>query len=69
MVGLAHDLGAEKVLYIAGWRIFGTEQAQAWDWSLQAVREIAGYAADKGVTISSSRPRPTPIWSTPPARP
>ena len=51
MVDLAHDLGAEKVLYIAGWRIFGTEQAQAWDWSLQAVREIAGYAADKGVTI------------------
>ena len=51
VVDLAHDLGAEKVLYIAGWRIFGTEQAQAWDWSLQAVREIAGYAADKGVTI------------------
>ena len=29
VVDLAHDLGAEKVLYIAGWRIFGTEQAQA----------------------------------------
>jgi fructoselysine 3-epimerase len=51
VVDLAHDLGAEKVLYIAGWRIFGTEQAQAWDWSLQAVREIADYAVDKSVTI------------------
>jgi protein FrlC len=51
VVDLAHDFGAEKVLYIAGWRIFGTEQAQAWDWSLQAVREIARHAADRGVTI------------------
>ncbi len=42
VVDLAHDLGAEKVLYIAGWRIFGTEQAQAWDWSVQALRDIAG---------------------------
>src|SRR5918993_75337 len=51
VVRLAHDLGADKVLYIAGWRIFGTEQAQAWDWSLEALRQVADHAADKGVTI------------------
>jgi fructoselysine 3-epimerase len=52
VVDLARDLGSDKVLYIAGWRIFGTEQAQAWDWSLTALREIAEHAADRGVTIA-----------------
>jgi len=52
VVDLAHDLGSDKVLYIAGWRIFGTEQAQAWDWSLTALREIAEHAADRGVKIA-----------------
>ena len=51
VVDLAADLGAERVLYICGWRIFGTEQAQAWDWSLAALREIADHAAARGVTI------------------
>jgi len=51
VVDLAHDLGAEKVLYIAGWRIFGTNQSQAWDWSLAALREIADHAAGRGVTV------------------
>jgi protein FrlC len=51
VVDLAHDLGADKVLYIAGWRIFGTEQGQAWDWSRQALCEIADHAAGCGVTI------------------
>src|SRR3954451_4128737 len=51
VVDLAHDLGAEKVLYIAGWRIFGTNQSQAWDWSLAALREIADHAAARGVTV------------------
>lgn len=51
VVDLAVDLGADRVLYIAGWRVFGTEQAQAWDWSLAALRDIAAHAAEKGVTI------------------
>ena len=33
VVDLALDLGAEKVLYIAGWQIFGTNRQQAWNWS------------------------------------
>ena len=52
VVDLAHDLGAERVLYIAGWRSFGTGYQQAWDWSLTALREIAAHARDKGIGIS-----------------
>lgn len=51
-VDLAHDLGADRVLYIAGWRSFGTGYQQAWDWSLAALREIAAHAREKGVGIS-----------------
>ena len=51
VVDLAADLGAERVLYIAGWRVFGTEQPQAWDWSLGALREIAAHAAERGITV------------------
>jgi len=51
VVDLAADLGAERVLYIAGWRVFGTEQAQALEWSVQALREVADHAAKKGVVI------------------
>lgn len=51
VIDLAHDLGATRVLYIAGWRVFGTPHQQAWDWTLAALRELGPYAADKGVTI------------------
>ena len=51
VVDLAHDLGATKVIYIAGWRVFGTSFQQAWDWTLAALKDIGRYAADKGVTI------------------
>lgn len=51
VVDLAADFGCDRVLYIAGWRIFGTEQAQALEWSLAALRQIADHAAGKGVTI------------------
>lgn len=52
VVDLAHDLGADRVLYIAGWRSFGTGYQQAWDWSLAALKEIAAHASDKGIGIS-----------------
>jgi fructoselysine 3-epimerase len=48
---LAHDLGATKVLYIAGWRVFGTPFQQAWDWTHAALKDIGRYATDKGITI------------------
>lgn len=51
IVDLAHDLGCDKVIYVCGWRIFGTSQAQAWEWSLKAISEIADHAAGKGITM------------------
>ena len=51
VVDLASDLGCDRVLYIAGWRIFGIEQAQAMEWSLVALRQIADHAVGRGVTI------------------
>src|ERR1700684_1032690 len=45
VVDLAHDLGADKVLYVAGWMAFGVERAEAWGWSRAAVTEIGRYAA------------------------
>lgn len=41
-----------KILaYVAGWRVFGTTQQQARDWTLQALVEIGKHAADAGVTV------------------
>jgi protein FrlC len=51
VIDLAHDLGATKVLYIAGWRVFGTPLEQAWDWTRTALKDIGRYAAEKGVTV------------------
>ena len=51
VVDLAHDLGSERVLYIAGWRQFRVPTSDAMDWCLHALVEIAKHAAQKGVTI------------------
>jgi len=51
VVDLAHDLGAKRVLYIAGWRAHGVDASRARAWSLEALKQIAKHAADKGVTI------------------
>jgi protein FrlC len=51
VIDLALDLGAEKVLYIAGWQIFGTSRQQAWDRSKDCLDRIASHADQKGITI------------------
>jgi protein FrlC len=51
VIDLALDLGAEKVLYIAGWQIFGTSRQQAWDRSKDCLDQIASHANNKGITI------------------
>jgi protein FrlC len=51
VIDLALDLGAEKVLYIAGWQIFGTSRQQAWDRSKDCLDRIASHADTKGITI------------------
>jgi fructoselysine 3-epimerase len=58
VVELCSDWGGTTVLYVAGWQIFGTSRVQAWDWSSQALKEIAKAAEDRGVVIAIE-PTPT----------
>jgi fructoselysine 3-epimerase len=51
VIDLASDLGATKVLYIAGWQIFGTSRIQAWDRTKGCLDRIALYAGEKNITI------------------
>jgi fructoselysine 3-epimerase len=51
VVALCADLGGPTVMYIAGWQIYGTTRVQAWDWSREALSEVAKSADDRGVTI------------------
>jgi protein FrlC len=43
--------GGEHVLYIPGWQIFGTTRQQAWEWSHEALTELAQTAGDHGVDL------------------
>lgn len=51
VIDLAADLGAGKVLYIAGWQIFGTSRQQAREWSKQCLDNISAYAEAKNIVI------------------
>jgi protein FrlC len=48
---LASELGARKVIYIAGWQIFGTTRQEAWSRSRGCLDRIAAYAGQKDITI------------------
>lgn len=51
VIELCSDLGGPTVMYIAGWQIYGTPRIQAWNWSREALSEIAKTAADFGVVV------------------
>ena len=51
VIELCADLGGPTVMYIAGWQIYGTPRIQAWNWSREALSEIAKTAADFGVVV------------------
>ena len=51
VIELCSDLGGPTVMYIAGWQIYGTSRIQAWDWSREALSEIAKTAADFGIVL------------------
>jgi len=51
VVDLAADLGASRVLYIAGWQIFGTSRRDAWRTTLQTLTAVAAHAETRGVTL------------------
>jgi fructoselysine 3-epimerase len=52
VVELCAEWGGKTVLYVAGWQVFGTSRKQAWEWSREALSEIAKAAADQGVTLA-----------------
>jgi fructoselysine 3-epimerase len=52
IIDLAHDLGAGKVLFIAGWLAEGLDRETGWQWSLDCLRDIAVYAAARGIDIA-----------------
>lgn len=57
---LGADLGAEIVLYIGGWRVFGTAREEALKWSAQALAAIAEHAEQRGLRVAVE---PTPADS------
>lgn len=57
---LCSELGGSTLLYVAGWQIYGTTRQQAWEWSRQALGEIAQTVEGYGVTIAVE---PTPVDS------
>jgi fructoselysine 3-epimerase len=51
VIDLCGDLGGRTVIYVAGWRVFGTTRAEAWGWSREALTKAAAYAAGRQITI------------------
>lgn len=51
LVDLTAEWGGETLIYLPGWRIFGTTRRQAWQWSREALTEIAEHAGENGVTL------------------
>jgi protein FrlC len=60
VVDLAADLGADLVLYIAGWQIFGCTRRDAWNRSRDCLAAIARHATHRGIRIAVE---PTPADS------
>lgn len=51
VVDLAADLGGDRVLYVAGWLIFGTTRDEAFNNSQDSLAKIAAHARSRGVNI------------------
>ena len=51
IIQLCADWGSKMLIFVAGWQVYGTERAQAWEWSLQSLKTIAKAAANEGVTV------------------
>jgi sugar phosphate isomerase/epimerase len=51
LIELTAEWGGKTLIYLPGWRIFGTTRRQAWAWSREALTEIAEHAGEHGVTM------------------
>lgn len=52
VIDLAADLGGDRVLYVAGWIVFGTSRDEAFENSRDSLLKIVSHAADRGVEIT-----------------
>jgi fructoselysine 3-epimerase len=52
VIRLCSYWGGKTVLYIPGWIVFGTSRAQAWEWSREALSELAETGREEGVTLA-----------------
>jgi len=43
--------GGKTLIYLPGWMVFGIRRRQAWEWSREALKQIADHAAEFGVTM------------------
>ena len=48
---LAVELECTKLLFVAGWYIFGTSKREAWKYSLDTLTKVASYANERGVSV------------------
>jgi fructoselysine 3-epimerase len=60
VVDLAAEWGARRVLYIAGWLVFGTSRRDGWAWSLEVLSAVADHAKQYDITLCVE---PTPADS------
>lgn len=51
LIELTAEWGGKTLIYLPGWRVFGTTRRQAWAWSREALTEIADHAGEHGVTM------------------
>jgi sugar phosphate isomerase/epimerase len=51
LVSLCAEWGSPTLIYLPGWRVFGTTRRQAWAWSREALADIAETAAEHDVTL------------------
>jgi sugar phosphate isomerase/epimerase len=51
IIELCADWDCKILIYLPGWRVFGTTRRQAWQWSREALTEIAHAAAEREVTL------------------
>jgi protein FrlC len=58
VIELCSQLGGRTVLYVAGWQVYGTSRRRAWQWSQEALAEVARTAGEFGVTVAVE-PTPT----------
>lgn len=49
---LCAEWGGSTLLYIPGWVVFGTTRKQAWEWSREALQEIADHCKPLGIVLA-----------------